>query len=246
MAAQTAAARQGEHRYVWAAKPALREIYGDLYRRMVAACVPGTTVEIGGGSGNLKQFTPDVVSLDIVHEPWLDLVADAQALPFGNRSIDNIVMFDVLHHVEYPVRFLREAARTLRDGGRLVCMEPGITPVSGMVYRLFHEEPVDMRVDPLRDGKPDANKDPYVGNQAIPSLLVRDGGKRLSACVPELTLVERHWLSLFAYPLSGGFKRWTLVSGGMARHLLAAERRLESWLGPISAFRLMLILQKKG
>ena len=37
------------YRDVWQRKPVLRAIYGDFYDRIVAACVPGLTVEIGGG-----------------------------------------------------------------------------------------------------------------------------------------------------------------------------------------------------
>jgi hypothetical protein len=44
-------ARLAEHARQWRRKPALREIYTDLHRRMSALCVPGLTLEIGGGSG---------------------------------------------------------------------------------------------------------------------------------------------------------------------------------------------------
>ena len=240
----SAAERQWSHREIWAAKPVLREVYGHLYRRMAAACKPGLTIEVGGGSGNFKQFAPDVVSLDIVHETWLDLVADAQALPLRTASVQNIVMLDVLHHIEYPVQFLREAARVLTPGGRVIFIEPGITPLSNIVFRAFHEEPVNTRVDPLADGVPDPAKDPYAGNQAIPTLLTGEYAGRLSELVPSLEVKTTKWLSLFAYPLSGGFKRWSLISASAARHLLRLEDRIETVLGPLCGFRLMAVLER--
>ena len=246
MAPPSAGERQNTHRETWAAKPVLREVYGHLYRRIAAQCRPGLTIEVGGGSGNFKQFAPDVLSFDIVHEPWLDFVADAQRLPLKASSAANIVMLDVLHHIQYPIKFFREAARVLQPGGRVVCVEPGITPLSGVLYRMLHEEPVDMRVDPLLDGTPDPGKDPYVGNQAIPSLLVGRYSSRLASLEPALTLASTRWLSLFAYPLSGGFKPWTLLTTGLARSLLRAEDRLESLLGPAIGFRLMAVFQKHG
>ena len=239
-----AAERQLSHREIWASKPVLREVYAHLYRRMAAACTPGLTIEVGGGSGNFKQFAPDVVSLDIVHETWLDLVADAQALPLRTASVQNIVMLDVLHHIEYPIRFLREAARVLTPGGRVIFVEPGITPVSNLVFRAFHEEPVDTSVNPLADGLPDPAKDPYVGNQAVPTLLTREYGERLRQLVPSLDVKTTKWLSLFAYPLSGGFKRWSLISVGAARQLLRVEDRIERVLGPLCGFRLMAVLER--
>ena len=74
----------------------------------------GTTLEIGGGIGQFKMRFPDVIATDIQSAPWLDLVTDAQNLPFAAGSIANIVMVDVLHHIEFPLLFLQEAERVLR------------------------------------------------------------------------------------------------------------------------------------
>src|SRR5262249_52271998 len=119
-----------EHRQVWQQKPALRAIYHDFYERIASACREGRSLEIGGGSGNLKEYRHDVVTTDIVTTPWLDAVADAQNLPFANNSFANIVAVDVLHHIEHPVRFLAEARRVVSPKGRIVLIEPGISPVS--------------------------------------------------------------------------------------------------------------------
>lgn len=246
MAATSAAERQLSHREVWASKPVLREVYGHLYRRIAAACRPGLTIEVGGGSGNFKQFAPDALSFDIVHEPWLDFVADAQAMPLRSSSVTNIIMLDVLHHIEYPLRFLREAARALQPGGRVIFVEPAITPLSGIVYRALHEEPVDMTADPLREGLPNVHKDPYVGNQAIPTLLIDRHVARLRTMESSLELKSVRRLSLFAYPLSGGFKPWSLLTAGAARGLLRFEDRVEEFLGPICGFRLMAVFERRS
>ena len=84
-----------------------------------SVCVEGRTVEIGGGIGQFKDRFPLVIATDIQIAPWLDLVADAQRLPFAQGSISNIVMIDVLHHLEFPLLFLREASRVLRPGGTM-------------------------------------------------------------------------------------------------------------------------------
>lgn len=239
-----AEARQRSHRDVWEKKPVLREIYGHLYRNIIRECHAGLTVEVGGGSGNFKQFAPEALSLDIVYEPWVDLVADAQALPLRDESVANIVMLDVLHHIEFPIRFFREAARVLQPSGRIVCMEPGITPLSGLAYRAMHEEPVDMSIDPCVDGQPDLDKDPYVGNQAVPTLLAGRYADQLAQIVPGLSLISQRRLSLLAYPLSGGFKRWSLVTPRAARVLLRFEDKLEGILGWVCGFRLMMVYEK--
>jgi len=83
----------------------------------------GLTIEIGGGIGNLRHWLSNVVVTDIQFAPWLDCVADAQYLPFADGAAANIVMVDVLHHVEFPSRFFREAERLLRPGGRIIMVE---------------------------------------------------------------------------------------------------------------------------
>ncbi len=106
------------YRDIWNRKPVLREVYADIYRRLLEACAPGSILEIGGGSGNFKAFKPQTMSSDIARAPWLDIVCDAQQLPFASE-------------------------RVFKQDGRLIYCEPAITPLSGIFYRLFHDEPVD-------------------------------------------------------------------------------------------------------
>lgn len=234
-----------DYRAAWQRKPVLRAIYHDYYQRLLAQCRPeGRTLEIGGGSGNLKNFLPDAISTDIAAAPWLDAVADAQALPFADNSFANIVMVDVLHHLAYPRCFLAEAQRVLRPGGRLAMIEPGITPLSHLFYHLLHPEPVRMQAEPLSDAPQCDPKNPWDSNQAIPTLLFRRDAKRLPAAMPGLRLVRAEWLSLFAYPLSGGFKPWSLLPAFAAKPLLRLEDRLMPLLGPLMAFRLLAVLER--
>lgn len=233
-----------DYRAVWFGKPVLREIYGDYYRRVAGQVVPGRTLEIGGGSGNFKSFAQDVVSTDVVYAPWLDGVADAQALPFTGGSFANIVMVDVLHHIEWPVRFFGEAVRVLGHGGRIVMLEPAITPLSGIFYRHFHPEPVDMDADPLAEGERTRERDPFAANQAIPTLIAGRHRDRFEARFPALRVVRAEWLSLLAYPLSGGFRPWSALPVGLVRPLLKVEDAAAPLLGRLAAFRLLLVIER--
>lgn len=233
-----------DYRTIWDRKPALRMVYEDIYRRMAAARVPGRTLEIGGGSGNFKLFAPDTVTTDILPAPWLDAVCDAQRLPFVDGSFSNIAMVDVLHHIESPLVFMREAVRVLHPGGRLIVCEPAITPLSGIFYRHFHPEPVDMSADPLRSETVSTGKDPYDSNQAVPTLLTGRFREQLARAVPELHLTGVERLSFIAYPLSGGFRSWSLLPLRLAAPLLAAEWRLRKILGAVAAFRLLAIYNR--
>ena len=234
-----------DYRMSWGRKPVLRTIYSDFFARLASHCKPGRTLEIGGGIGNLKEMLPDVISSDIQFSDHLDIVADAQSLPSGPRAFTNIVLLDVLHHLEFPIRFLQEAMRTLEPGGRIVMIEPAITFGSSLFYRLIHHEPVRMSADPLIDGEPDPARDPYDSNQAIPTLLVTKYRRKQQRVLPGLNLRNVEWFSFFAYPLSGGFKSWSLISDPMARRMLGFEKILERPLGRIFGFRVLIVFEKQ-
>ncbi|MSO73354.1 MAG: class I SAM-dependent methyltransferase [Rhodospirillaceae bacterium] len=246
MIPQAVDARIAEHGRRWREKPALREIYLDLYRRMAAELAAGTTLEIGGGAGIFKEYAPDVVTTDILAAPWLDLVADAQFLPVGPATFDNIVMFDVLHHIEFPRRFLYEASRVLRPGGRIIMVEPAITPLSWPFYRWLHPEPVDLSADPLHEGRPEFSRDAFDANQAIPTRLMARDRRRFLAAFPEFIIRRRSWLSLLAYPLSGGFQPWCLIPRRCVAPVLWIENILAPIVGRLFGFRLLIVIEKRA
>lgn len=238
--------RLAEHREAWERKPSLRAVYNDYHRRLLDACPDGPILEIGSGSGHLKTLARDVVSLDILPSPWVDTVADAHQLPYAGSTFSAIVMIDVLHHLERPAEFFAEAARVLRPGGRLTMIEPAITPLSWPFYHFIHEEPVNLAVDPLADVVKQGDRDPFDSNQAIPTLLFsrKDGQKRFSEMFPQLSISSREWLSLFAYPLTGGFKPWSLVPARLVKPLLRLEGVLSPIVGGLLAFRLLIVLER--
>jgi SAM-dependent methyltransferase len=49
-------------------------------------------------------------------------VADAHALPFQDAAFDSVLVFHTLTYAEQPARVLKECARVLRPGGRVVVL----------------------------------------------------------------------------------------------------------------------------
>ena len=229
------------HRKVWDAKPALRRIYTGWFRWLRRRCLPGSTLEVGGGSGRLKAFWPAVVSSDVIDVPWLDVVADVHALPFEAGSFDNVVGVDVLHHLADVDVALGEIARVLRCGGRAVFVEPYISPLSHWVRRRFHHE--DIRLD--RESLFSTEKRPEEANLAIPTLLFdrhrRDFGRRF----PGLRVLGVELSDPLAYPLTGGYSHPSLLPQGLLTALWSVEPALGSlsrWL----AFKMRIVLEATG
>jgi SAM-dependent methyltransferase len=236
-----------EHREVWRRKPSLRLIYADYYRRLLAACPSGPLLDVGGGSGHVKEFVPQSVSVDILPFPGLDAVCDAHRLPFAGAQFAGVIMLDVLHHLGRPLEFLSEAARVLRPGGILAMIEPGMSPVAYPFYRWLHQEPADLGADPFAENSVAGARDPFDSNQAIPTLLFdrADNVRMLARRVPQLELRSVDWLSLLAYPLSGGFQRWCLVPRRLVPRLIGWEDRMPHGVRALCGFRLMIVLERR-
>jgi len=115
------------HQAVWRSKAVLRALYRAWYEEIASYLRSGPTLEVGGGTGNLKEYAPQVICTDVVRVPWLDAVADAQRLPIATGTLANVVLFDVLHHIENVRLFFDEAVRVLQPGGRIVVMDPYIS-----------------------------------------------------------------------------------------------------------------------
>lgn len=232
-----------QHRNIWEQKPILRALYSSWYREIAAQLIPGNTLELGGGSGNFKEFAPDVTSTDIVPLPWIDVVADAQDLPFSAQSFDNIVMFDVLHHIENVSLFFQEALRVLRPGGRVAMMEPYISLASYPIYHFLHPEPVNFKQDPLAWFEPSPNRKPFDANQAFATILFERKFSSFKKKYPQFTKVYQRRMAFFAYPLSGGFDKPSLLPMSFLKPVLALENAL-AFMDRFLAFRILVVLEK--
>lgn len=236
-----------EHRKVWAAKKILREAYADWYRAIVEDLHDdgGPTIEIGGGSGNFKQYKRDIIATDIEPCPWLNICHDAHCMPFRSGTVSNLVMVDVLHHLADPIAFLEEARRVVKKGGRILMVEPYPSPFSVLVYRLFHPEPFLMDVDYFEERKT-REKDPWDSNQAIPYLLFfKHQEKFVRRYGAVVSIVKRKRISFILYPASGGFSYNSYIPDFLIPLLKLAERLLKPF-GWLLAFRCYIVLERKN
>ena len=232
------------NRNTWQNKAILRGIYTDYYARMLKLLKPGNSLEIGAGSGHLHKSNLDITITDIQIAPWLNVTVDAQSLPFKDASFNNIIMLDALHHIENTTLFFLEATRVLKTGGRIIMLEPAITPISWLFYHFMHPEPVNMKQDPFTDVIKTANRSPYDANQALPTILFCLRRNDFSRKYPKLQLNKVQYLSLFAYPLSGGYRKWSLLPVTFLNPLLYIEDHLLKLVGRKMAFRLLILLER--
>ena len=87
-----------------------------------------------GGAGNQ---VPGYVNVDLVSLPGVDVVCNAEELPFSGEQFTRVECDAVLEHVERPDRVVAEIRRCLADGGLVHIVVPFCHPL--------HEYPRDYR-----------------------------------------------------------------------------------------------------
>jgi SAM-dependent methyltransferase len=237
------------HRRVWEQKPILRRVYNEeFFARLLSFRKPeGLSIEVGAGPGFFKQVTPDIVSTDLIWCPWLDAIADAQRLPFRSSSVANVFGLDMLHHLATPMTFLTEVSRVLVPGGRLILVEPWITPFSYFIFRFLHQERCDLSETPWVQNQRGAGleKMAFDGNQAIPYLLFGSSHRASTLdALPELKLLALEPFCLFAYLLSGGFKPMNFLPESLYPAVSKFERATSPLWRRLAALRVLLVLEK--
>ncbi|MES2195530.1 MAG: class I SAM-dependent methyltransferase [Pseudomonadota bacterium] len=238
--------RQLTHRSVWERKENIRLLYRDFHRQLLESCPEGRILDIGGGTAHIKDSRPEVITTDILSFPGIDVVADAHRLPFPDEFFSGVVMLDVLHHLERPVEFLKEASRVLKPGGRLAMIEPAMTTLARQFYHHVHVEPVDMNADAFADVAINPDRDPFDANQAIPTLLFSTPAarQRVETVIPSLRIQSVDWFSLFAYPMSGGFQNWSLMPAALVGPMLALEQKVPEFIRRQIAFRMRVVVER--
>lgn len=228
-------------RKIWRKKKILRKIYFDKWKRMMNFAKKGKILEIGSGPGTFKEFCPEAILLDIVPNPWIDVVGDGLNLPFEDESIATIIFVDVLHHMAQPLYFLKEAQRVLEPGGRLIFEEPYVSKLSYLIYKIHHEG-MNLNCD-QNDYQLDPKKKALEADLAIPTIMFGRDFKRVKRMIPKLKLIYLDKYDYFSHLLYGNFSYKQLAPSFLYESLKTVEKS-SGFLKDILAFKMLVVLEK--
>lgn len=230
-------------RRIWANKPQIRLVYQRWTKLMVSYLPSGTILEVGSGSGLLKNFWPDVILSDVIKLPWIDRIIDCMKMPFGEGELGGIVSFDLLHHVANPHEFLEESARVLKPGGRILLMEPYITPVSHIFYKMLHFEDINFKVYHEGLCNQQGKSDPWQGNLAMANIVFDRELSQWGRLHPNLKILKKQKLSFLDFQFAAGFRDHAYLPHGLFKHLVKIDDYL-GWLMGLIGFRVFVVLEK--
>jgi SAM-dependent methyltransferase len=225
-------------RFIVTSKPFLRAIYEDWYRAINERVPPGggSVLELGSGGGFLELFLPGLITSEVFKCSAVQLVADAQQLPFPSGSLRAIVMTNVLHHIPDAALFFQEATRCLRPGGVVVMVEPWVSSWSRLVYTHLHHEPFDSAAPrwhfPAQGPLSDANG-------ALPWVVFARDRKRFESEFPSLRIEEIKPMMPFRYLVSGGVSMRTLMPNFTTSWWRAIEKACQPLMNNLAMFSLI-------
>jgi len=204
------------HRRMIEAKPLLRRHYVRWYRECLPAYeatknMPGLVVEIGSGGGFLDQFIPELVKTDVVPTANCERVLDAMHMDFEDGEVKNLFLIGAFHHIPVPTKFLQEAQRCLRVGGRLVMIEPTNNPFQRFLAKhLDHYEHYDDKIPEWIDTTWTRMSG---ANLSLAWVIFFRDRDRFAREFPTLRLKRVRYHTFLSYILSGGMSYRSFLPG---------------------------------
>ncbi|HXM92979.1 MAG TPA: methyltransferase domain-containing protein [Candidatus Dormibacteraeota bacterium] len=224
----------GLRRKIILSKPFLRAIYDEWYRMLARELPPGAgqVLELGSGGGYCARFIPDLITSEVFPCSDVQIVVDAQRLPFPDRSMRAIIMTNVMHHVPNVRRFFAEATRCLCRGGKILMIEPWVTWWSRLVYRLHSE----LFCPEAGDWSFSSAGHLSGANVAIPWIVFHRDRGRFESEFRELSIEQIRPFLPFRYLVSGGVGMRNLMPGFAHSGWAGLERMLESQMSRLGMF----------
>lgn len=241
-------ARLDSHRQIIQRKRMIREVFAEFHHIMMNIDIAnfgdtaGVRIELGAGVYPIRESYPDVIATDIVTDPHLDRVLDAQAMDLPSQSVRALFGQNCFHHFPDPETFFREARRVIKPGGGIVLIDPYYGPVSSIVYkRLFTTETFDKAAPTWNALSFDPQAKP---NQALSYVVfVRDKAKFLSKFPEFEVLLLRPLPSYLRYVLSGGLNFRQLAPDSFIPMLKTMEKLMRP-LAPLLALHHVIALRR--
>lgn len=99
-------------------------------KRFLSDFDPRSDIIVNLGAG-LTSYREGIINVDLSRYPTLDVVANAEKLPFETSSVNAVLTVAMLEHVPRPAQIVREINRILKPDGQALCFIPFLQGIHG-------------------------------------------------------------------------------------------------------------------
>jgi len=234
------------HRQVLLNKPLTQSLFHDFYRRCRELderhlSGDGVRIEIGSGSGFMRESYADVLTSDVKPLPFVQLATRAERLPLRDRTVRALYGINTFHHLPSPRAFFSELVRVLHPGGGAVLIEPYYGMLARALFRRMHaSETFDETAASWES--PDAGAFSRA-NQALSYIVFVRDRSTFEREFPQLSLVADLPHTHLRYVASGGVN-FRQLAPSFADGLLKSAERILAPLDRVLALQHTLVLRR--
>lgn len=232
------------HREIILKKPILKKLYlewYDIFIQQIKSLPKGKVVELGSGGGFLKSIEPLVITSDIIPLPHTDLTFSALNMPFKDSELSALFLLDTFHHIPDSYKFLKEAERVLKKGGKIIMIEPANSFWGRLIYKNLHHEPFDEKGDwNIPESGPMSG-----ANGALPWIVLERDAILFHKHFPNMKIEKITYHTPFRYLLSGGVSLKTIFPGWSFGFLTLIDRLFSSISKELSMFMTIKLVKLK-
>ncbi len=115
-----------------------RDKYTDWIFSNIIESLDKNHVILDVGNNNMELDIPNVMRMDILYTPYVDIVGDIHNLPFLDDSVDYIFSNAVLEHLRDPVLAAKEMYRVCKPGGYIYADTNFVFTYHGFPHHYFN------------------------------------------------------------------------------------------------------------
>jgi hypothetical protein len=232
----------------WEKKKLLQKVYNGFYeliKNNVDFSVEGNVAELGSGIGKIKEVIPTCITTDIFDNPWVDRVENAYKLNFDDKSVSNLILFDVFHHLEFPGNAFDEFHRVLNNKGRIIIFDPCMSALGLVSYGLLHHEPISIskEITVYAHNKKDVEESGYYAAQGN-AYRIFQKQKKYGEMLSKWDVINYKKYSAITYLFSGGYSKPQLYPTSMYGFMKGVDS-VCNLLPILFATRMLVVLRKR-
>jgi hypothetical protein len=235
-----------KNRKTYQNKDLIKIIYNNYYKKIknnIYTTNKKKILELGSGGGNIKKVIHNCITSDQFKNENIDRIENIYKINFKKKSISNIILIDVFHHLQFPSLALKEIHRVLIKNGRIVMIEPAMGLIPRIIYKIFHYEPngFNLKINWNHIPKKIPSIDQYFAAQSMPWR---------AFFLKELNLRSKYKIKLirpfsdFAFLLSGGYSYKALYPKFLYSLIKLIDKILTTISIRIFSARMLIILEK--